>query len=176
MDLYEITDDYIKYLQQFDKRVLSNHFVKHNRKYLGLGIELSGHMYYIPLSSPDSMDFDSNGNPRRTIIPIYRIYGNNGRLLGKLLLNNMIPVPMSELTKYDITKEQDFKYKKLILSEIRALSKNGVIDRIIKNAQLLYKQKQSGMNIGYLAATVDFANLEKEKIKYNTKILRDKGR
>ena len=57
MDLYEITDVYIKYLQQFDKRVLSNHFVKHNRKYLGLGIELSGHMYYIPLSSPDSMDF-----------------------------------------------------------------------------------------------------------------------
>ena len=39
MDLYEVSDSYIKYLQKFDKRVLSNHFVKHNRKYLGLGIE-----------------------------------------------------------------------------------------------------------------------------------------
>ncbi len=166
MDLYEVSDSYIKYLQKFDKRVLSNHFVKHNRKYLGLGIELNGHTYYLPLSSPDLMDYDSSGTPRKTIVPIYRIFGNNGRLLGKLLLNNMIPVPNAELTRYDVAKEQDSKYKKLVLSEMRVLEKPGVVDKIIKNAKLLYKQKQLDLKIGYLSSTVDFNKLEEAKSKY----------
>lgn len=166
MDLYEVTDKYIQYLQKSDEKVLDNHFVKQNRKYIGLGIELNKCIYYLPLSSPDPMDYDINGKPRKTIVPIFRLIANNGRLLGKILLSNMIPVPESELTKYDVNKEQDYKYKKLVLSEIRILSKPGVMDKIIKNAKLLHRQKQLNLDIGYLSSTVNFTILEDAKRNY----------
>ena len=157
MKLYHISDLYINYLRQFDNKVLENHFVKHDRKYLGLGFVLNGRQYYIPLSHPDPTDF-VNGKPRNSVIPIFRLVTHSGRLLGKLLLNNMIPVPSSELTYYDLSKEQDTRYRNLVLSELRIIKAN--TSKIIKNANTLYKQKSLRLQYPYLSATVDFQLLE----------------
>ena len=156
MKLYSISEKYITYLQKTDSRVLSNHAIKPTRKYLGLKLELNGFNYFLPLSSPDSADYDRNNNPRKTILPIYRMFDHNKRLLGKILINNMIPVPDSELEYYDIHKETDRKYK--TLKELRIISANK--DTIINNAEKLYEQKEKNINKGYLNATVEFNALE----------------
>lgn len=164
MKLYSISENYITYLQKTDSRVLSNHAVKHTRKYLGLKLELNGFKYFLPLSSPDRADYDRYNNPRKTILPIYRMFDHKGRLLGKILINNMIPVPESELEYYDIHKEIDRRYKTLVLKELRIISTNK--DTIIGNAEKLYEQKEKNINKGYLNATVEFKALEQACDKF----------
>jgi len=159
MKLYSISEQYIKYLQKTDPRVLANHAVKHTRKYLGLKLILNGSNYFLPLSSPDKMDYDKFGKPRKTILPIYRLVDNKGKLLGKILINNMIPVPDSELQFYDVTKETDTRYKTLVLKELRIIKAGK--NEIMSNARKLYEQKGKNLNKGYLGATVDFGRLEK---------------
>ena len=166
MKLYEISDDYIKYLKKIDGKVLDNHFVHHNRKYLGLGVAIDSKQYYIPLSHPDPTDY-VNGKVRPSVVPIFRLVSNSGKFLGKLLLNNMIPAPESELSYYDTSKEADKKYKNLVLQELRIIKKN--MKKIIKNANLIYNQKKSNMSVGYLKATVDYVSLEKAMAKYSQK-------
>ena len=171
MKLYEISDDYIKYLKQVDGKVLDNHFVHHNRKYLGLGVVIENKQYYIPLSHPDPSDY-VNGKVRASVVPIFRLVSNSGKFLGKLLLNNMIPAPESELSYYDTSKETDTKYKNLVLQELRIIKKNK--EKIIKNAHLIYNQKKSNMDYGYLKATVDYVALEKAMTTYSPKENEDK--
>ena len=163
MDFYHISDTYITYLKQFDNKVLDNHFVTHNRKYLGLGVILNGRQYYLPLSHPDPTDF-INGKPRGSVIPIFRLVNRKGRLLGKILLNNMIPSPVSELTYYDLSKEVDIKYRNLVLAELRIIKTNA--STIVHNANVLYSQKTSGLQYPYLSATVDFKLLEEKSDLY----------
>ena len=163
--LYEISDAYISFLRtNYDSKVLDNHFVSHNRKYLGLKIDLNGYAYFLPLSHPDKGDYFPDGTPRKTIVPIFRIFQNNGRFLGKILLNNMIPAPSSELTLYDVNSEPDYKYRMLVLAELRVINRN--YEKIEKNAIVLYNQRTTlygtdKLYPNYLNATVDFKLLEK---------------
>ena len=53
----------------------------------------------------------------------------------------MIPVPASELELYDYENEEDLTYKDLIHDEIIFIRKNK--DKIMKNAQVMYKQKMN---------------------------------
>ena len=52
VQLYTVSEKHIKYLKKFDNKVLSNHHVKQDRKYVGIGITLNEISYFIPLSSP----------------------------------------------------------------------------------------------------------------------------
>ena len=82
-------------------------------------------------------------------------------LKGTLKLNNMIPVPKSELTLYDAENEPDKFYKALIQKELIFIRKNQ--QKIIQNVKVLYKQKEeNSSSIGYLKSTVDFSPLEKK--------------
>ena len=71
----------------------------------------------------------------------------------------MIPVPASELIKYDADNENDGPYKDLIQKEIRYINRH--TPDILKHASVLYKQKQSNYDIGYIKNTVDFYKIEK---------------
>ena len=122
----------------------------------------------IPLSSPKNTDYQIINGERRirkSIIPIIRItaVSSNGEpeLKGTLKLSNMIPVPASELTLYDIDNESDRRYKALIHKELIFIRKNQ--KKIKQNAKLLYKQKsENNSSIGYLKSTVDFRLLEQK--------------
>ena len=158
MELYIVTENYIKYLRNIDDKVLTNHFSTHNRKYLGVGIKLNGYDYFIPLSSPDKSDYLPNGDIRKSIVPIIRLVRKDGVFYGKLLFNNMIPVPSSELSYYDVGKESDEKYRNIVLNQLRLLKK--IEKKIVKNAMTIYNQKCKNLDIGYLKSTVDFKQLE----------------
>ncbi len=165
LNLYSISDEYIKYLRQFDNKIYDNKEDTriHERKYLGVVLTVNEYNYYIPMSSPkksDYIDFDKKiiRKDTKTIIRIHE----GGRLYGTLRISNMIPVPITELEPYIIANEKDLKYKELILGELRYINNNS--DKITKYAKTVYKQKTKNINIGYIKNTVDFKLLE-EKLK-----------
>jgi protein AbiQ len=63
-----------------------------------------------------------------SIVPIIRITSQSSseelELKGTLKLSNMIPVPASELTLYDMEHEPDLFYKALIHKEMLFIRKN----------------------------------------------------
>ena len=74
----------------------------------------------------------------------------------------MIPVPITELEPYVISNERNKKYKEVILGELRYINNNS--EKIMKNAEIVYKQKLKNEEIGYIKNTVNFKLLE-EKLK-----------
>lgn len=174
LKLYEINDDYTEYLRTtVNSHVFSNtgNDYIHSRKYLGIILRIGVHDYYVPLSSPKKSDYKiQNGKRiiRKSIIPIMRItdtdQAGNRILLGTLKFSNMIPVPADCVHIYDPDAETDKKYKAFIGKEIRFIRKNS--EKIIRNAQIIYKQKLSGRDINYLNNTLDFGKLETACLKY----------
>ncbi len=177
LKLYEISEEYISYISTVEKNVFSSkeNDRNHTRKYLGIVYSINGYNYYILLSSPKNSDYRlENGvqKIRGSIIPIIRITSQSSsgklELKGTLKLSNMIPVPASELTLYDMEHERDSSYKALIHKEILFIRKNK--NKIIQNAKILYKQKKENNSaIGYLKSTVDFALLEQMHDKFMEK-------
>ena len=165
---------YISYISTVEKNVFSSkeNDRNHTRKYLGIVYSINGYNYYIPLSSPKNSDYRmENGvqKIRGSIVPIIRITSQSSsgelELKGTLKLSNMIPVPASELTLYDMEHEPDLFYKALIHKEMLFIRKNK--NKIIQNAKILYKQKkENNPAIGYLKSTVDFLLLEQMHDKF----------
>lgn len=166
--LYIVSDEYINYLIQFDKRVLSNKedSRRKERKYLGIVLSINDLNYFIPLSSPKKTDYILNNGKleiRKSIIPLIRITSEdiNGsiELKGTLKFSSMIPVPECALIDYDVNTESDEDYKILVLKELDFIFSHK--DDIYKNANVIYKQKVKNMNhIGYIKETVNFKLLE----------------
>ena len=59
LNLYSVSDKYIKYLRQFDDRIYDNKEENriHERKYVGLVLTVNEFNYYIPMSSPKKSDY-----------------------------------------------------------------------------------------------------------------------
>lgn len=150
------------------------------RKYIGIVFNIGQYHYYAPLSSPKRTDYKVvNGKQiiRNDIIPIIRIVVQENeemRLKGTVKLSNMIPVPEKAIFDYDIEREENEQYKALIEKEYAVLKQKE--RKILKNAELLYRQKTkedilySGENAnkkpGYLSATINFKYSEQMHDKY----------
>jgi len=149
----------------------------HTRKYLGIVYCINEYNYYIPLSTPKNSDYkiiDGNRIIRKSIVPIIRIVENNSNgkleLKGTLRVSHMIPVPSSELELYDVDNEPNLDYKSLVKKEIIFIrtSKN----KIISNAELLYKQKLSNdTSANYVNAALDYILLESKCDEFIKSIL-----
>ncbi|MCI6648576.1 MAG: type III toxin-antitoxin system ToxN/AbiQ family toxin [Lachnospiraceae bacterium] len=169
--LYVVSLRYIEYLRQYEPtKILSSigdHYV-HDRKYLGIVYSIGGYNFFAPFSSPKNSDYTKvkgERKIRKSIVPIIRMTETKSDgselLLGTIKLNNMIPVPETELTLYDVDNESDLHYKILIQKEIQFVRKNK--EKIFRNAGILYKQRINNMpGIGYLQSTADFALLQKK--------------
>ena len=75
-------------------------------------------------------------------------------------LNNMIPVPDSQIVDIDINKEKEPSYRYLLQAESREISRQK--NRIRKNAEIVYSHKKHNDNSTALAErTNNFELLEK---------------
>ena len=148
LNLYSVSDKYIKYLRKFEDKIYDNkeEIRVRTRKYLGIVLTINNCNYYIPMSSPkksDYIDYEKRiiRKDTKTIIRI----DNGNRLYGTLRISNMIPVPITELEPYMIETEQDRKYKEVILGELRYINNN--VEKITKNAKIVYNQRIKNENI-----------------------------
>ena len=168
LNLYSISDKYIKYLRKFEDKIYDNkeEIRVRTRKYLGIVLTINNCNYYIPMSSPkksDYIDYEKRiiRKDTKTIIRI----DNGNRLYGTVRISNMIPVPITELEPYMIETEQDRKYKEVILGELRYINNN--VEKITKNAKIVYNQRIKNENIGYIKNTVNFKLLEEKLEEWN---------
>ena len=75
-------------------------------------------------------------------------------------LNNMIPVPNSQIVEIDINKEKDLSYRYLLQAESREINRQK--NRIRKNAEIVYSHKiHNGDSTALAKRTNDFKLLEK---------------
>lgn len=166
MKLYEVDESYINYLKLFDNRVLNysgENYTK-TRKYIGVLLKVNNCDYLAPLSSPNKKSDYTNEKIRKSNNFIIRIIDKQRNiLLGTIKISNMIPIFDKTVIKYyDIHKETDECYKKLILKELRFIYANK--EKIKKTAIKLYNQKIHNMSMDYIKHTIDFLLLE-EKAK-----------
>lgn len=172
--LYNVDDNYIKYLKTFDPHVSDSKVGKrkHIRKYIGAVIQINDCQYFAPLSSPKPKDFNADGSIRKDPIFLTRIIVNNdngsNELKGKILLGNMIPINASALTKVNPNDEKDLNYKTLIIKELDFITKNR--KEIVRKANIIYNQKigkyKTSEYSKYLDCVVDFKLLEEKSKNY----------
>lgn len=166
--LYEIDDNYVTYMHSKDDKVmlpLGPNYT-HSRKYIGIVLQINGVKYFAPLSSPKNNDYvfaDGNRVPRKSAFTIFRLI-DKSVVLGKILLNSMIPVPDCYVTEYDVDNEPDLQYQSLVQKEVNLIKH--LEKDILKNAKILYIKKSKGETGGYLDATVDFKKLENAMLNY----------
>lgn len=164
---YSVSDECISYLIKCDKRVLSNHQSdrKYKRPYIGFLFKINEHDYFIPLSSPSENDY-SGGSLKCSTTTIIRMINRKGAFIGKILINNMIPVPTSELEMIDI-ECCDKKYSNLLIDEKNWIESN--LKKIRRSAEVVYCLKinekkaaywEKRRKPGFLNSTVDFELLE----------------
>lgn len=187
-----MSDEYISRLSTIDHRVLSNHENdrEHNRPYVGFLVFIEPFHYFLPLSSKDPRDYGEDGKLKPSTQTILRMVLQNGTFLGKVLLNNMIPVPLSQIQEISLNKharfsnQEDSNYGLLLIKEARWIDEHK--DSIIKKANWVYRYKinernqtyWSGRKVpGFLKATVDFKKVEEFMIQnYDGETLIEKSK
>lgn len=150
--LFSVSDEYISRLSTIDHRVLSNHENdrKHNRPYVGFLVFIEPFHYFLPLSSKDPRDYGEDGKLKPSTQTILRMVLQNGTFLGKVLLNNMIPVPLSQIQEISLNKharfsnQEDSNYGLLLIKEARWIDEHK--DSIIKKANWVYRYKINEKN------------------------------
>ncbi len=125
---YHITDSYIDYLSQYDSNIRENK--SEARPYVGVIFQVSEINYFIPLSSPKEKHKTMKNN--EDFIKI------NGGKYGVINLNNMIPIPESELVNFDILDEENENYRIILFNQFSFFKKN--IKDIATKAKDLYNK------------------------------------
>ena len=148
--IYKVKSEYIKYLSMYQKHIFTQDAEKDNRKYIGVVFEIKGMKYFAPLSS-----YKDKHKKMKESVDIINI-----KDYAVINLNNMIPVPASQVMDIDINKEKDSSYRYLLQAESREI--NRLKNRIRKNAEIVYSHKINIDNSPSLAKrTNDFKVLEK---------------
>ena len=159
LNLYSVSDKYIKYLRQFEEKIYDNKedIRTQTRKYLGIVLTVNDFNYYIPMSSPKKSDYIDYENKiiRKNTKTIIRIC-NGDRLYGTLRISNMIPVPITELEPYIINDESDLKYKEVILGELRYINNNNWVESVISDWTDSVSVS-AGINSAFLSTSSFFA-------------------
>lgn len=137
-------------MSNYQKHIFAQTEGKEERKYIGIVLKIGEMNYFAPLSS-----YKDKHKTMKESVDVIKI-----KTYAVINLNNMIPVPDSQIVKIDINKEKDLKYRYLLQAESREVNRQR--DRIRKNAEIVYRHKKRKGNSTPLAKrTNDFELLER---------------
>ncbi|EOU1128389.1 type III toxin-antitoxin system ToxN/AbiQ family toxin [Clostridium perfringens] len=153
MRIYRVKEEYIEYLRRFDDTVEENKNEK--RPYIGILIQVNEFNYFAPLTSPKPKH-----KTMKNQIDFIKIKDGE---LGAINLNLMIPVPLDQLIKFDINKEEE-EYRNLLRNQYRFLKSNK--NKIKDKADNLY-EKVVKYNSFVKERCVKFKLLESKCKDYN---------
>ena len=167
LNLYRIDMKYIRNLHNAENKVssVSPQIGKQHRIYIGIVIICNQHKYLIPLSHPVPKHYKMS-----PCADFDKITNKQGKLIGVLNYNLMIPVKEELLIKIDLKiRKQDTinekHYKELCIDEINWCRKNSSI--IINKANCLYKLCTNASNYKGKSRCLNFKKLELICEKYN---------
>lgn len=153
--IYEIKNEYIQFLANYQKHIFLQKDGKNNRKYIGIVLEINKMKYFAPLSSYKDKHKKMSESVDFIKIKEYAVIN----------LNNMIPVPADQIIELDINKEKDLSYRYLLQAESREVNRQK--SRITKNAEIVYSHKiHNGNGTALAKRTNDFILLENLCKKY----------
>lgn len=160
MKFYNIKDDYIQFLRNYDTKVAENK--RESRPYVGVVFQIGTINYYAPFTSPKPKhQIMKNGKDFRKI--------NQGKY-GAINFNNMIPVPSSALLLKDIAQEPDRQYRRLLQNQYNAVKADwSAIQKTaenLRNLVLTPDEKLSNYDKQVKARCCDLAKLESVYINY----------
>ena len=114
MRIYNMKDEYIAFLKQYDAKVPDNK--NQQRPYVGVVLEIEGIKYYAPLSSPKIKHTKmKNAKDFRKI---------NQGIYGAINFNNMIPVCETALVHVDIPNIEDEQYRRLLQNQYKYIRRD----------------------------------------------------
>lgn len=152
MRFYKPNPEYLEYIYNLDNNIINT------RNMIGIVIRLNEMIYFLPVDSISSTDYDENNKLRKTTPTILRmIDSKTGDYLGKCLFSNMFPIPYKDLIPFEI---DNFKKNETSVAGKKLEYLRFQIGRISKAAERLYKQKVRNYNQSYLNATIDFKKIE----------------
>lgn len=134
MDFYRINEEYIKFLQRYEKdkrgvtKVPNIRYTDRNKFAFGAVMQVNGINYYVSVSS-----FDKKQEANILI----RVPGDEKEVKGSLRFNYMVPVPDECIEKLVIKDVEDEKYRLLLNKEYQFCMNNA--ERIQKKANKIYK-------------------------------------
>lgn len=134
MDFYRINEEYIKFLQRYEKdkrgvtKVPNIRYTDRNKFAFGAVMKVNGINYYVSVSS-----FDKKQEANILI----RVPGDEKEVKGSLRFNYMVPVPDECIEKLVIKDVEDEKYRLLLNKEYQFCMINA--ERIQKKANKIYK-------------------------------------
>lgn len=134
MDFYRINEEYIKFLQRYEKdkrgvtKVPNIRYTDRNKFAFGAVTKVNGINYYVSVSS-----FDKKQEANILI----RVPGDEKEVKGSLRFNYMVPVPDECIEKLVIKDVEDEKYRLLLNKEYQFCMNNA--ERIQKKANKIYK-------------------------------------
>lgn len=158
--IYEISTSYIDYLASFIPHLFHNKKSgqQNERKYIGIVLEVHDQKYFAPLSS-----FKAKHRYMNECLDLIKI-----KHLAVINLNNMFPVPPSQIVNFDIKKVKDQKYKALLQREYRVIA--SIEDKICENAGKLYEYKiEKGDSTPLAERCNDFLLLEEKALEFISK-------
>lgn len=153
LKFYNIDNDYINYLYEFDKKVPFNKGEK--RPYIGIVIKIENVRYFAPLFSPKKVHSKYSDNPT---------YMRIGGQYGIVRFNNMLPVAEKCLKYINFDDIDDEKYRNLILAQNVFIQRN--TERIRKKAEKLYKWVTKDKKKFFVDLSCDFKLLEEKALLY----------
>lgn len=152
MRFYKPNPEYLEYIYTLDKNIINT------TNMIGIVIRLNEMIYFLPVDSVSNTDYDENNKLRRTTPTILRmIDSKTGDYLGKCLFSNMFPISYKDLIPWDMNK---FKKDEISVVEKKLEYLRFQMDRVLKAAERLYKQKARNYGQAYLKATIDFKKIE----------------
>lgn len=136
MRFYTVSDDYIAFLQKHEPRVYNNGGAgyKSKKAYIGIVLEIHSHKFIAPLTSYKSAQ-DKIDSSACSAFKLHE-RSNPDNKLGMIALNNMIPVPESEIAELDIEAQAD-AYKRLLYKQYEYIKANRA--EILSRAAKLYE-------------------------------------
>ena len=148
--IFEVKNEYIKYLSNYQKHIFAQTDGKDKRKYIGIVFEIRGIKYFAPLSS-----YKGKHKQMKEMVDLIKI-----KDYAVINLNNMIPVPDKQIINIDINREKNASYRYLLQAESREVNRQR--NRIRKNAEIVYyHKKHNGVSTALAKRTNDFELLEK---------------
>jgi len=169
LHFYTIDIKYIRDLHQRDDKVrsVSPQMKKNNRPLVGIITMVNERAYCIPLSSPKPKH-----QAMKNSVDLLKIEREDGKLIGVLNLNSMIPVDKTVIKEINInvkkTDSPETKaYKELLNNQLDWCNEN--VDRIERYAQKLYllvTSPQKSTSSMLLKRCCDFKKLEVVLDKY----------
>ncbi|MDO4395806.1 MAG: type III toxin-antitoxin system ToxN/AbiQ family toxin [Clostridia bacterium] len=165
MDFYYVDQEYMEFLQNFEKvkrgftKVPNTQYAEHSKFVLGVVLKIEDFNYYVPVSS-----FDKKQEANILI----RITGDIVEVKGSLRFNYMFPVPDEFLEKVVINDIEDDKYRALLYKEYRFCKESA--EKIQKKANKIYIMVTTNRKPLLTDNSCDFKLLEQGYRIYKDKV------